>query len=92
MSCFGAESEVVADLWMRINPKKTMPRGAKAKHIMWTLYVLKLYNVEEVNIQNIDGNPVEKTFCKWVWLFIGAISTKSFQWLVSHCCFLYLCL
>ena len=78
MSCFGAEPEVVADLWMRIDPKKTMPRGAKAEHIMWTLYFLKLYNAEEVNILNIDGNPVEKTFHKWVWLFIEAISYQEF--------------
>eukprot|EP00804_Cyclotella_cryptica_P014725 CCRYP_019938-RA/>CCRYP_019938-RA protein AED:0.15 eAED:0.15 QI:0/0/0/1/0/0/2/0/180 len=53
MSCFGAEPEVVADLWTRIDPEKTMPRGAKAEHIMWTLYCLKIYSVEEVNIQNI---------------------------------------
>jgi len=92
MSCFGAEPEVVVNLWMRIDPKMTMPKGAKAKHIMWTLYVLKLYNAQEVNIQNIDRNPVEKTFRKWVWLFIEAISTKSFQLLLSHCCFLYLCM
>ena len=58
MSCFGDAPEVVADLWMRIDPEKTMPGGAKPEHIMWTLYFVKLYNPEEVNIQNIEGNPV----------------------------------
>ena len=78
MSCFGAEPSVVAELWTRINPEKMMPRGVKAEHIMWALYFLKVYNVEEVNTQNVDGNPVEKTFQKWVWLFVEAISYQEY--------------
>jgi hypothetical protein len=64
MSCFRAEPPIVAELWARINPEKTMPRGVKAEHIGWVLYSLKVYNAEEVNAQNVEGNPVEKTFQK----------------------------
>ena len=83
MSCFGAEPPVVAELWARINPEETMPPGVKAEHIMWALYFLKVYNAEEVNTQNVEGNPVEKTFRKWVWLFIEAISYQEYP-VVRH--------
>lgn len=55
-----------------------MPCGVKAKNIIWALYFLKFYNVEELNAQNVDGNPVEKTFWKLVWLFVEAISYQVY--------------
>ena len=64
MSCFGAEPPIMAELWTRITPEKTMPQGVKAEHIMQVLYLLTVYNIEEVNTQNVEGNPGGKTFQK----------------------------
>ena len=83
MLCFGAEPPIMAELWTRITPEKTMPQGVKAEHIMQVLYLLTVYNIEEVNTQNVVGNPVEKTFRKWVWLFIEAISYQEYP-VVRH--------
>ena len=78
MTCFGAEPPIVAELWTRINPEKTMPQGVKAENIMWVLYFLKVYNVEEISAQHVKDNRGEKTFQKWVWLFIQAISYQEY--------------
>jgi hypothetical protein len=77
MACFGAKPNVMAHLWTLIDPERTMPTGVKTEHIIWAFYFLKLYNQEEVNTRNVGG-PDEKTFRKWVWLFVEAISYQEY--------------
>eukprot|EP00804_Cyclotella_cryptica_P002591 CCRYP_010417-RA/>CCRYP_010417-RA protein AED:0.07 eAED:0.04 QI:0/0/0/1/1/1/2/0/297 len=77
MACFGAKPDVMADLWTRIDPSTTMPEGAKPEHMTWVFYFLKLYNTEDVNTRNVGGCD-EKTFRKWVWLFVDAISYQEY--------------
>jgi hypothetical protein len=57
MSCFGDEPSIVAELWARIDPEIMMPCGIKATHMMWVLYFLRVYNVEEVNAQKLIKSP-----------------------------------
>jgi hypothetical protein len=73
MACFGARPTVMADVWTRIDPVNTMPKGAEPKHLLWMFYFLKLYNQEELNAANVGGVD-EKTFRKWSWLFVEATS------------------
>ncbi len=77
MACFGAKPNVMAHLWTLIDPERTMPTGVKTEHIIWAFYFLKLYTQEEVNTRNVGG-PDEKTFRKWVWLFVEAISYQEY--------------
>ena len=73
MACFGARPIVMADVWCRVSPETTMPEGVHPKHLVWMFYFIKLYNQEELNASNVGGVD-EKTFRKWVWLFIEATS------------------
>lgn len=87
MACFGVSPFVMADIWNRIDPGSTMPNGADPKHVTWMCYFLKLYNQEEVNSINVGGVD-EKTFRKWVWLFIEATSFLEYPvvcGLLLHC-------
>ena len=55
MSCFGARPEVMAKLWMFIDPAETMPNGTKPKHMTWDFYYMKQYPTEEVTAINVWG-------------------------------------
>lgn len=72
-SCFGVSSEVCVDVWIRIDPANSMPKGAKTHHLLWALYFLNVYPRETQGSSNIGGVD-EKTYRKWVWLFVTAIS------------------
>ena len=48
-SFFGTDPEMCSRLWFMCEPQRTMPDGAKQKHLMWALLFLKLYLPESVN-------------------------------------------
>jgi hypothetical protein len=64
---------VYVSVWKKIDPAKSMPRGVRSYHLLWSLYFLKVYPVEEQGSSNIGGVD-EKTYRKWLWLFVTAIS------------------
>ena len=72
-SCFGAPSEVVADLWNRIRSRGPIEQGGKPKHLLWALVLLKAYAPSEL-LCAIVGWPSAKTFNKWAWYFVKRIS------------------
>ena len=72
-SIFGASSEVVADIWNRIEAKENLERGADIDHLLWALVFLKVYSTEEVHCA-IVGWPSTKTFRKWSWYFVEKIA------------------
>ena len=67
---FGVTPAVCSSAWDLM--RGSLPRSAKACHLLWTLLFLKAYAVEHVNaaIANVD----EKTFRKWCWEIVGALS------------------
>jgi hypothetical protein len=72
-SAFGASPEVCCLLWNKINPYKTMPTGVDPKHLLWALYFLTVYDTEHNSAHSL-GKVDEKTYQKWLELFVDAIS------------------
>ena len=72
-SCFGAPSNVVANLWNRIQSRGPIELGGKPKHLLWALVLLKGYSSSEL-LCAIVGWPSSATFAKWAWYFVNRIS------------------
>ena len=72
-ACFGAPSEVVANLWNRIQSHRQIETGGKPKHLLWALVFLKVYSTSEI-LCSIVGWPSVKTFTKWSWYFVERIA------------------
>ena len=72
-ACFGAPSNVVAELWNRIVAHGEIESDAHPKHLLWALIHLKVYSTEQIHC-SIVGWPSERTFSKWAWYFVERIS------------------
>lgn len=72
-SCFGAPSDIIADIWNIIEADGDLQFGARPKHLLWALVLLKVYSTEEIHC-SIVGWPSAKTFSKWSWYFVERIS------------------
>ena len=87
-SCFGTTPEVCVELWMRLDPVKHIKKkGLHPKHLLWTLLFLKGYDTETKNAVFV-GNVDEKTYRKWVWIFIQEIGTLFTDLVSRLLCFL----
>jgi hypothetical protein len=71
-SLFGTSPILCTHLWGRLDPHVEMSMAARAKHLLWALLFLRHYGTETLNT-TVTGAD-EKTFRKWVWLFVFAIS------------------
>ena len=73
---FGIDWIVCAKLWVLLLPlfsdNSYNLAGAKMVHLLWPLMFLRLYNTEDILAAKVG--VVEKTFQKWVCLFIDLIS------------------
>ena len=71
-SAFRVNPLLCHHLWNTItinqNPINASVQSVRPKHLLWTLLFLKQYNSTEMNagICSID----EKTYRKWVWIFV----------------------
>ena len=65
---FGTSPYICFTLWKRI----AVPEGSSPKHLLWALMLLKTYAVQEL-LASLCGVD-EKTFRKWSWVFVNAIS------------------
>jgi DDE superfamily endonuclease len=70
---FGTSPEICSILWDMVDPGRTMPKGARPKHLLWSLAFLKLYLNEEA-LSGLAGGVDEKTLRKWTWIFVYAMS------------------
>ena len=71
---FGTTPQICAKIWEMLNPYKTFEeRGARPKHLLWCLLLLKLY-APEATLCSLVGGVDEKTFRKWSFIFMDAIS------------------
>jgi hypothetical protein len=69
-ACFGVSSSVCASLWSLCLP--FLSPGTLPIRLLWALYFLKVYATENHNASVADVD--EKTFQKWTWIVIYAIS------------------
>lgn len=73
LAFFGTTAFVCALLWAMLLPQlPDLPSNVHPKHLLWALIFLKQYNIEEVNAKLAACD--EKTFRKWVWLFVEMIA------------------
>ena len=73
---FGARMEIVVHLWEMMEKGNLLPKKSKPKHLLWTLYFLKVYPREGPGCSAVGGSggAVDpKTLRKWVWLFVERI-------------------
>jgi hypothetical protein len=69
----GTSYEICAELWNLIDPVLAMSKDAEPKHLLWTICFLKNYCTKKINTR-IVGGVDEKTFRKWVWIFVPVIA------------------
>ena len=69
---FGVSTTVCAKVWGLVDPKNTMDNKPSPSHLLMALMFLKLYCSE--NVHSTIAGVDEKTFRKWAWLFVEAIS------------------
>ena len=73
-ACFGASTEIVADIWNRIVARGPIEEsGGEPKHLLWALVHLKVYSTVETHCALV-GWPSGKTFSKWSWYFVKRIA------------------
>jgi len=74
---FGARIEIVLKEWSMLLEDGLCPKKSKPKHLLWTLYFLKVYPREAPGCSAVGGSKGAidpKTLQKWVWLFIKRIA------------------
>jgi hypothetical protein len=80
---FGTSPEMCARLWRMLDPFASIPKGVHQRHLLWALMFLKLYCAESVLCTLAGGETGqavdEKTFRKWCWLFVEAISDLQYS-------------
>jgi hypothetical protein len=90
---FGQSPLICSMVWDKLEEagaRQRMPRGSRAIHLLWAMMFFKLYCAEEVN-SSLAGCD-EKTFRKWCWIFVFAISDlegdvvslRNFYWAVFY--------
>jgi len=86
---FGTSPAVVAFIWNRLRPYETLDEtaGMQPKHMLWGLLLMKVYGKEEQHCA-LAGGVDKKTFRKWAWLFIEAISSLEPEVVSSFYCLL----
>ena len=72
-SFFGTSPEICSDLWELLVMADQIPDYAKPEHLLWSLLFLKVYGTEASLTSMVDC-PDEKTFRKWVKIFVTGIS------------------
>ena len=70
-ACFGAPSEIVADIWNRIVAHGPIDSGGKPKHLLWALIHLKVYSTVETQYALVGW------LSKWSWYFVKRIAELS---------------
>jgi len=80
-SFFGTTSQVCLIIWDKLDPEQTMPKNTETCHLLWALFFLAICPTEEIATAVCDCD--EKTYRKWVNIFVTAISFLEHQ-VVSH--------
>ena len=73
---FGASISIVLHVWTTMEEGGLLPNQSRPKHLLWTLFFLKVYPREAAGCSAVGGGGGaidSKTLRKWVWLFIERI-------------------
>lgn len=70
---FGCSAKVVLILWNMIDSNVDIKGSPEIAHLLWALMFLKIYSKESIT-SRLAGGVDEKTYRKWVWIFVGAIA------------------
>ena len=85
---FGARIKIVLKVWLMLGKGGLRPKKRKPKHLLWTLYFLKVYPREAPGCSAVGGSKGAidpKTLQKWVWLFIERIAELADEVLSIFC-------
>lgn len=69
---FGASPRTCAILWKKLVDHGILPQGRKPVHLLWALYFLNRYEIEEVAAATFGVD--EETFRNWSWKLVVAIA------------------
>jgi|SRR6056300_396050 len=69
---FGVSPDDCEIIWDLLITQDFLPRGGKPYHLLWALLFMKLYCAETIHAA-LTGCD-EKTFRKWSWEFVWALS------------------
>ena len=69
---FGTTPTICTIIWDLLLTTDNMPQKGRPEHLLWALLFLHLYCAESVHA-TLTGHD-EKTFRKWSWTFVRAIS------------------
>ena len=77
-SHFGTTTSICVTIWEKTDPYNAIEYGrVEFKHLLWALMFMKIYTSENI-LASLAGCD-EKTFRKWVWLFIDAIANLEYE-------------
>jgi len=74
---FGTSIGIVLQVWHMMDDGGLLPEKTEPKHLLWTLYFMKVYPREAPACSAVGGSggAVDpKTLRKWVWLFMERIA------------------
>jgi hypothetical protein len=74
---FGASIGVILHVWYAMEEGGLLPNKSRPKHLLWTLYFLKVCPREAAGCSAVGGGGGAidpKTLRKWVWIFIERIA------------------
>lgn len=74
---FNATPRMCSITWDTIKPEENMQGNPLPKHLTWALMFMNLYLTEVISTSLAGAD--EKTFRKWVWLFVEAIEAKTYD-------------
>jgi hypothetical protein len=84
---FGTNLRVVDNVWFLLDDLEINPEGGLPKHLLWALHFMKAYPLQAQGCAAVggsDGAVDPKTYRKWVWAYIEAISDLELD-VVSLC-------
>lgn len=70
---FGCSANVVLQLWNMTISYVDIKGSPEIAHLLWALMFLKIYSKETITSRLVGGVD-EKTYRKWVWIFVTAIA------------------
>ena len=72
-SLFGVSPALCSKLCTTLDPLHNLPEGSRPCYLLWALILLKVYATETIHCSMVGGVD-RKTFRKWSWIFVEAIS------------------
>ena len=89
---FGTRLLVVENLWLLLDELSLHPEGGLPKHLLWALHFMKAYPLQAQGCAAVgrSGGAVDpKTYRKWVWAYIEAVSDLELEVVSLLSCVIY---